>query len=84
MPETNEKRETLPDDEWTWARISTPDELAKLRVESVLQMEQTCENGEYLDRMRSVGFTCDHCSHAPKCVLAFDNYNIDGDCLLEK
>lgn len=29
-------------------------------------------------------FTCDGCSRAPVCVLAFDPYNTDGDCLDEK
>lgn len=29
-------------------------------------------------------FTCDDCSFAPRCMLAFDAYNTDGDCLLSK
>lgn len=29
-------------------------------------------------------FTCDECSARFKCVLAFDAYNTDGDCLAEK
>lgn len=29
-------------------------------------------------------FTCDHCELANICTLAFDLYNLDGDCLLEK
>lgn len=29
-------------------------------------------------------FTCDTCSARFRCLLAFDLYNIDGDCLAEK
>ena len=29
-------------------------------------------------------FTCDECRDAPICVLAFDPYNTNGDCLAEK
>ncbi len=29
-------------------------------------------------------FTCDGCGLAARCMLAFDCYNHDGDCLLEK
>lgn len=29
-------------------------------------------------------FTCDECDLARRCVFAFDHYNTDGDCLLEK
>lgn len=30
------------------------------------------------------GFTCDACTFAPRCVLAFDGWNTNGDCLAEK
>lgn len=30
------------------------------------------------------GFTCDNCGAAPRCKLAFDWYNTNGDCLAEK
>lgn len=33
---------------------------------------------------KSFVFTCDSCSFAPKCTLAFDFYNTDGDCLYSK
>lgn len=29
-------------------------------------------------------FTCDECSHAASCALAFDSYNTNGDCLADK
>jgi hypothetical protein len=32
----------------------------------------------------SGGFTCDTCSFVARCKLAFDWYNINGDCLAEK
>lgn len=28
--------------------------------------------------------TCLRCSAAPTCALAFDSYNFDGDCIMEK
>lgn len=31
-----------------------------------------------------VVFTCDDCARANVCVLAFDPYNTDGDCLYNK
>ena len=30
------------------------------------------------------GFTCDTCGALPRCALAFDWYNTNGDCLAEK
>lgn len=33
---------------------------------------------------RVTEFTCDMCTSAPTCSLAFDGYNTNGDCLLEK
>ena len=29
-------------------------------------------------------YTCDDCAFAPRCKLAFDGYNTDGDCLYSK
>jgi hypothetical protein len=29
-------------------------------------------------------YTCDDCAFAPRCKLAFDAYNDQGDCLLSK
>jgi len=29
-------------------------------------------------------FTCDNCKLNRRCTLAFDPYNLDGDCLLDK
>lgn len=34
--------------------------------------------------MRGKTFTCSECGAAPVCPLAFDYYNTDGDCLMEK
>ncbi len=29
-------------------------------------------------------FTCDMCTSAPRCTLAYDSYNTNGDCLAAK
>lgn len=29
-------------------------------------------------------FTCSRCSQEPACVLAWDRYNTEGDCLYDK
>lgn len=29
-------------------------------------------------------FTCDDCEFAPRCELAFDGWNMDGHCLMDK
>lgn len=31
-----------------------------------------------------VEFTCFHCGHLWNCEFAFDLYNLNGDCLLDK
>lgn len=54
----------------------TPEELRKWRADQVAFHEQMCGP--------LAKFTCDDCAGAPKCKLAFDSYNTDGDCLYEK
>lgn len=41
---------------------------------------------EYLDTKepRASQFTCADCSLVKKCVFAYDPYNTDGDCIMEK
>jgi hypothetical protein len=65
-----------PVDQWTRAVPLTPQELAMYRVKQV-------EWGNELGRSPDV-YTCDDCASAPRCKLAFDAYNDEGDCLLEK
>jgi len=56
-----------------WFKKNTPVELIKLR-------DAYYSNPEYKDREN----TCDYCISATMCALAYDFYNTDGDCLLEK
>jgi len=63
-------------DPWSWQEPSTPRQLLDSRAASVLLNGQKAESIGY--------FTCDNCTHAAKCVLAFDSYNTNGDCLASK
>ena len=82
MPDQPE-RNALPDDQWTWERMSSPSELRIARERSLREV-RIIGSPEYADKVDKEGFTCDDCSHAALCVLAFDSYNTNGDCLLEK
>lgn len=55
-----------------------PEQLARDRAASVQHL------GLLMQTMEPFKFTCDTCSHAPRCVYAFDAYNVDGDCLASK
>lgn len=63
-------------DEWTREVPLTPEELAAYRLQQI-------KWGDELGLSPDV-FTCDNCALAPKCKLAFDGYNTDGDCLYSK
>lgn len=52
----------------------TDAQLAELRRQST----------EHVEEGAPASFTCDTCGFRRKCVLAFDWYNTDGDCLAEK
>lgn len=70
-------RERDPSNQWLWAVPLTEAELAEDRramVDMAIGMF-----GESPDH-----FTCDDCPMARRCTLAFDVYNVDGDCLYEK
>jgi len=56
----------------------TGEALAVLRENSLTHLTQK------LGYSSDTAFTCDTCSDAPICKLAFDCYNTDGDCLLLK
>lgn len=66
--------EVTEEDRWTYRVPRTPEQLAEKRRASLA----TWFGG------REQSFTCDGCGRAPVCVLAFDLYNTDGDCLDEK
>ncbi len=70
-------RERDPSNEWLWATPLTDEELAQARAEAIAKESQSI--GGALD-----GYTCDTCPMAPRCSLAFDSYNTEGDCLYEK
>lgn len=69
-------KERDPNDEWMWKTPLTPEELAGLEEESRFHAK-----AEGIDFER---YTCKDCSLRTLCTLAFDDYNTDGDCLLEK
>jgi hypothetical protein len=39
---------------------------------------------DFLKKTRNAVCTCDTCIDVTRCDLAYDMYNTDGDCLLEK
>jgi hypothetical protein len=59
---------------WIRPKPLTPEQLADYRVDQIKRN----------DDGPSTVFTCDGCSQAPTCTLAFDAYNTNGDCLLDK
>jgi len=55
-------------------------ELARERVRLVVMYKEM----HGIDLAAPGSFTCDTCSDAPRCDLAFDAYNTNGDCLASK
>lgn len=66
-----------PSNQWLWAVPLTDAELAEDRRAMV-----DMAIGMFGDPPEH--FTCDECPLAPRCSLAFDSYNTEGDCLYEK
>lgn len=64
-------RELDPNNKWLYKIAMSPAEVAERRK----MMAEFNEVDKY---------TCDDCSQAPICTLAFDSYNTNGDCLYEK
>lgn len=56
--------------------LVNPRSPAKLAVIRQLSLEHNFED--------AACFTCDDCEGAPRCLLAFDFYNTNGDCLASK
>jgi len=56
----------------------TQEQLLELRKQAQLLY------GELCGTITVPEFTCEKCDQVNKCVLAFDLYNTDGDCLMEK
>lgn len=70
-------RERDPADDWLWAVPLTAEELTATRAAAVAYQAE--HFGEAPDH-----YTCDGCPLAPRCSLAFDSYNTEGDCLYDK
>lgn len=57
-----------------------PEHWKEIRTEAQLK-----ERKEYFHSINgNVSCRCDFCDCASECHLAYDLYNTDGDCLLEK
>jgi hypothetical protein len=61
-------------DQWTRSVPLTEEGVANLRQEAVKTQNLRLD----------IKLTCDDCSRANVCTLAFDQYNTDGDCLYDK
>lgn len=67
-----------PLDDGDWVTPMTEEEVAASRAWAV---EGAALDGFPVD---GKGYTCDGCVRVKNCLLAFDRYNTDGDCLAEK
>jgi hypothetical protein len=72
--------ETLIDDAFTLACARTEDELKEYRQQT---LERLSQEG-YIDPQFLEDFTCDACGRRHVCLLAYDLYSTNGDCLYEK
>ena len=69
--------------QWPDRRPVTAEELAAERRRS-LKLWRGGTACDWPTPAEDVRFTCDECALAPRCALAFDHYNTDGDCLASK
>lgn len=65
------------EDEWTWKTPVTDEQLQQLRLE----FWEHFRNAKYISPKAC---TCDGCPRERICVLSWDTYNTDGDCLYDK
>jgi len=72
---TRDNMESL--DRWLRVDILSPEDLVKDRAAAARFYRDNCQGVE-------PAFTCDDCWMPRACSLAFDSYNTNGDCLLEK
>ena len=63
---------------WPDREYVTPEQLAEERASGLEALR------EGLGREGPITFTCDSCGHAARCLLAFDPYCTDGECLADK
>lgn len=80
IKDENLRKMIWPEDE---NKIFLPDDSEMIKIEDA----KTKKPSElYAQRMHMSGikYTCVDCPDCAKCKYAFDDYNADGDCLLEK
>lgn len=72
---THERARRDPADEWLWLHERNEDE-----------MQDALKRGlSHLPRgAKAEDFTCHECKLRLKCTLAYDSWNTNGDCLLDK
>ena len=63
-----------------WRKNRTDEELEALKKVCIHSYTKFYE----LDSNVEFDFTCDECLDRNICILAYDMYNLDGDCLLAK
>lgn len=69
-----------PDDQWSdLSPPLTPEQMQRAADLTRLIMVDT-----FGEMYATAEMTCSRCLAAPTCALAFDCYNFDGDCLMEK
>lgn len=72
-------REYDPENRWLWKIPLTDTELHELKLSVKNNVD-----GNYRYETDCDRYTCNDCPLNKKCSLAFDPYNTDGDCLLDK
>lgn len=65
-----------PEDEWLFAKERTEEEVQADRESMFGIMAEFKTPYEYI--------TCDKCVLRLRCTIAYDTYNTNGNCLLEK
>ncbi len=66
------------DEQWYLKKPRTQEQVLELKKQAQL------EYGNMGGMISVPKFTCEECNLVAKCQLAFDLYNTDGDCLMEK
>jgi hypothetical protein len=79
------ERTPSPADNGTYTDDATPEELEEMEHSERVYLARNFAAYTGNDQpMGPLEFTCSGCGLAPKCMYAFDGYNLDGDCLLDK
>lgn len=73
------RRPVNPNDEWSDLRPPLTQEQMQRAADLTRQIM-----AEDYPRFAAAELTCERCLAATTCPLAFDSYNFDGDCIMEK